>query len=446
MRISDSSALNGAGCRIFGLGRSNEALISFLNRNGADVTVSDKRMSENEIASKLSALGCKNVKIIPYNETVRTDFVFRTPGIHPDSPEIVSAIGSGAILSSEAELFFNIAKGKILGVTGSDGKTTTTTLAHLMLSNAIGKESVFIGGNIGVPLISFVDKLSDDSITVCELSSFQLMTMDRAPGRAVITNITENHLDYHKSFREYVLAKLNIFSEGCITPIISKKIYDFIYKSGFNVPINPLLTDVIKSDCKVYLSNSVIYVDDVPFLNLEEVAAKEKYNAENYMNAIALALPWIDSGTVMKVAKEFKGVEHRNELVREVGGIRYFNCSVDSTPSRTVETLKNHTSRKVVLICGGYDKNLDYSPLGRYISDNGIVTVVMGQTANKIISSLNENDRFFRATDLNDAISIAIGLSREGYDVVFSPASASFDMFKDFDERGKLFKNIINNI
>ena len=446
MHNSDKFALNGARCRVFGLGRSNEALISFLISRGAEAIVSDKGLSENEIAVKLSGLGCKNIKIIPYSENIRTDYVFRTPAIRPDSPEIVNAIQLGAKLSSEAELFFRIAKGKLLGVTGSDGKTTTTTLAHLILSGAYKKGQVFICGNIGVPLISFVDKLNDDSITVCELSSFQLMTMNQAPMRSVITNITENHLDYHKSFKEYVQSKLNIFSDGCTSPITTRKTHCFLEENGFCVPENIIRTYGDSEDSLVYLKNGRIYVENDPFLDLDDIAVKEKYNAVNFINAIALCLPWIDKTAVLSVAKVFKGVEHRNEFVREVDGVRYFNCSVDSTPSRTIETLKNHTERNVILICGGYDKMLDYKPLGRYISDNKIVTVVMGQTAEKIRSSINGNATVYYAADIKEAVSLAAGISYNGYDVVFSPASASFDMFKDFEERGNIFKNIINSI
>ena len=439
--------LNGARCRIMGLGRSNEALIKYLNSKGAEIYVSDKRKSENEIADVLQNNGIKNAKILPYNDISKVDYVFRTPAIRCDAHEIVSLMSKGAILSSEVELFFEIARGKIYGITGSDGKTTTTTLAYEIIKDKYGEDNVFLGGNIGIPLISFADKLKVNGITVCELSSFQLMTLKRSPERSAITNITENHLDYHLDIDEYINSKCRIVGDLCKRLVISEKAYKVI-KDRLKYRSFELMLTSLTSSADIYAENGKIVLNGEEILDISDIRVSGRHNIENFMTAIGISFPEADKRNVLSVAKRFNGVAHRNELVREVNGVRYYNCSIDSTPSRTLATLVSHIGEDITLICGGYDKKLDFSEFSRVAPTFVNRFVLFGENKNKISSALNSNTSFdkkvYSVSDLKSAVLLSAELSKNESSVVLSPASASFDMFADFEERGNLFKTIVN--
>ena len=443
--------LRGSRNIVCGLGRSGEALISYLDKKGAEILVSDKRKSENEIADVLANKGIKNAKIIKYGDFPKADFVYRTPAIRPDAPEILSAIQKGAILTSEAELFFNIAKGKLIGITGSDGKTTTTTLTYEILKRKQGVNNTFIGGNIGIPLISLADKLKNDSITVCELSSFQLMSFKRSPHVSAVTNITENHLDYHRDMSEYVLAKSNVFvHEDCQRLVIDSRAYSVLkeYVEPSKCEVMTFSLDGNITD--IALDNGYIKLFGKKILPVSAIKAGGTHNVKNFMTAIGLTYGFADISEVMAVAESFKGVANRCELVGEKDGTVFINSSVDSTPSRTLMTLKSLPYRDITVILGGYDKNLDFRELSEYINEKNIKAVLIGANKVKIKRSLlgyrKEVNNVYEADDLTDGVNVAMTVTRRGGCILLSPASASFDMFKDYEERGDVFKNIIKTI
>ena len=450
MNNNGFNRLSGSRNIICGLGRSNEAVISYLDKQGAETFVSDKRKSEKEITEVLQKLGIKNGIAVPYGRYPSADFIYRTPSLRPDSAEILSATAKGALLTSEAELFFQIAKGKIIGITGSDGKTTTTTLTQLILKQKYGEGRVFCGGNIGIPLISFVDMLSDDSITVCELSSFQLMTMKNAPHISAITNISENHLDIHKDMTEYIEAKANIFGQGCSKLVMSDQAHAVVNNYSKCFPQELILTSLNENTSGIGIYDGYITLFGEKILNIESIVAHGKHNISNFMTAIGITFGKADLNSIEKVAKSFKGVEHRIEFVREKNGIKFYNSSIDSTPSRTMVTVSSFESDGITLILGGYDKNLDYSDFAQYVSKKVNNFVLLGANAVKIKKALSkcvsDNARIIEVNHLKDAVEVSLMLARKGEIVLLSPASASFDMFSDFEDRGNCFKNIINSL
>ena len=348
------------------------------------------------------------------------------------------------MLSSEAELFFSNAKGTFIGITGSDGKTTTTTITYEILKKAFGEGKAFCGGNIGVPLISFIDKLTEESVTVCELSSFQLMTFNKAPHRSAITNITENHLDYHRDMDEYIRSKMRIFGYETELAVVSDTALPY-----FESSIRCKKTVTTHSPSEIGVSNfeGAIRYDASKVLDIADIKVSGRHNISNFMTAIALTYDLAEQNIFKAVARDFRGVPHRNELVREINGVRYFNCSIDSTPSRTLATLSAHASENITLICGGYDKNLDFSEFSRVAPTLVKHFIVFGENSSKISKALEgRSDSVHICKDIYEATELASEIAEPLSSVLLSPASASFDMFKDFEERGNIFKNIINSM
>ena len=451
-----SGDLSGSRALLVGFGKTGVALAKWLIKEGVCVSVYDKRKSEKEILEEAERNGCTKIKIARDGE--RAEIVFRSPGVSPFSAEIVSAVERGAVLSSETELFFERAKGKIYGVTGSDGKTTTTTLTGKILEKALentGKR-VFVGGNIGVPLISFLDELNENDVTVAELSSFQLITMRRSPHLAAITNISENHLDYHGSMTEYVDAKRRIFSgKECSELIINTKTLDTV--KGKYLGTHPLtfperITEISPSGEKTDLCyrDNAIFLHGMRYLKRETVKAPGFHNIENFMTAIGLTKGVATQSDVESVAEDFKGVEHRMELVCEKNGVAFFNSSIDSTPSRSTVTLSCF-EKPLTVICGGYDKHLDYSEFAKVLllkADNVIVTGASLQIIKNAIEKQRSgySCKVYYEPDFEKAVLTAADFTREGGKVLLSPACASFDRFANFEERGNYFKQIVKSL
>ncbi len=444
MNKSDFCDLRGAKCRIFGLGKSNEALISYLDKQGAEIFVSDKKKSENEITDIFIKNKVKHAKYLPYNYIEKSDYVFRTPSLRPDAKEINDSIALGAILTSEAQLFFSLAKGFIYGITGSDGKTTTTRITYELLKKS-NTEKIFVGGNIGIPLISLLDKLDESSVTVCELSSFQLITGGCSPNCAAITNLTENHLDYHKDISEYILSKTKIYSENNCKKLVIEENCDNIFKKYALYPKNTIICGK-----DIYIRDNKIKYFGAEILDKKDIRLVGEYNLKNYMTAIGLVYPTVTLQAIHSVAKEFKGVEHRMELVSEKNNIRYYNCSIDSTPSRTVATLSCFKEKNVILILGGYDKKLSYKNLAISSEEKVKKYILYGANKWKIYNTLIVCGVALKnitiCSELSEAVYCAVDTAVEFDNVVFSPASASFDMFENFEHRGNEFKNIIKII
>ena len=452
-------SFSGSKCLLLGLGKSNIALAKWLIKNGASVTVADKNKTEEKIFSDAEKEGCGSVEIYSEKEHTKTDFVFRTPGISPYSKEVTEATSRGAVLSSEAELFFERAKGKIYAVTGSDGKTTTTTITGKILEKALentGKK-VFVGGNIGTPLVSFLDTLTENDITVTELSSFQLMTMRLSPKIAAITNITENHLDYHRDMTEYVSAKRRIYSgDGCrelITDTSTLSLLKNKYLCGEKLSFPRKITKISASadNTDIYLKNGEIYLYGKSCLSASSIKIPGFHNVQNYMTAIGITKNDASFSDIQSVAESFSGAEHRMEFVRRIGDVSFYNSSIDSTPSRSLVTLKCF-NKPLTVICGGYDKHLDYGEFAAELlrrADNIIVTGASAgviKTAIEKHGSVGQSCNVYYEDDFEKAVITAAEVTGKVGKVLLSPASASFDRFENFEQRGRMFKKIINSL
>ena len=444
---------------IIGLGVSNKPLIEYLYNLGCNITVFDKREEEKidrDILDKIEELHIdKSIGDNYLSKLKGFQYIFRSPSARPDLPEFEDEIKNGAILTSEIEELINLAPCKVIGVTGSDGKTTTTTLIYEILKQ---KYKCYLGGNIGTPLFTKIDEINKEDIIILELSSFQLMTMKKSPNISVITNITPNHLDIHKSYQEYIDAKENIFKYQNEDDLVVLN-YD-----------NELTKNCAKKAPGKYryfsrltkLSNGVIYDDETikiceddlrrHVINSKDILIRGVHNRENIAAAVAATMDLVDVETMVEAISKFTGVEHRLEFVREINGIKWYNDSIASSPNRTIAGLNSY-DEKIVLLAGGRDKNLDYEPIAKPIVDNVSKLILMGETAEKINAVVNEELKkenrelpIYRVKTVADAVRKAYEIAENGEVVLFSPASTSFDMFKNFMERGQKFKEEVNKL
>ncbi|MBR5265955.1 MAG: UDP-N-acetylmuramoyl-L-alanine--D-glutamate ligase [Clostridia bacterium] len=451
--------LYGKTVSILGLGISNMPLMRVLVKFGATVTGFDKK-SEDKIEQRIKdELFHHSVPCVlgdDYLEHIDADYIFRTPGMRPDLPQIVKAQEKGAVLMSEMELFFELCPCPIIAVTGSDGKTTTTTLIAEMLKKQ-GK-TVHIGGNIGTPLIDKVFDMKETHVAVVELSSFQLMTMKKSPKVAVITNLSPNHLDVHKDMEEYVWAKENIFmhqgendvivlNKNC--PYTADQAAKAPSKVRFFSPHEEIENGVCCDDEWIYINENGVRKN---ILQRKDIKIVGFHNVENYMTAIAALHDMVDVETIVDVAKNFGGVEHRIEFVREIDGVKYYNDSIASSPTRTIAGFHSFND-KVILIAGGSDKHIPFDGLAEEIIDHVKALVLVGATANAIKTAVEANPRFdasklpvFVCENLREAVNVCKANAVSGDVVTMSPACASFDLYKNFMERGNLFKEIVNNL
>ncbi len=442
------TSLKGKKIAVLGLGVSNQPLVRLLLQYGCDVTGCDRTPREKLDAAvlELEALGCKLSLGDTYLENLRADLVFRTPGMHPGNPALVALREMGAEVTSEMEVFFEVCPCGILAVTGSDGKTTTTTLISEMLK-AEGKK-VWLGGNIGTPLLPLVPQMKESDLAVVELSSFQLMDMRRSPARAVITNLSPNHLDVHKDMQEYVDAKKNIYAFQGANDLLVLNADNAITAALSGNGITRFFSRQGKA-CHVRLENGVITRGGVPVLATEDILLPGVHNIENYMAAIAAVEGLVSDEAIVHVAKNFGGVEHRIELVRVKDGVRYYNDSIASSPTRTIAGLRSF-KEKVILIAGGYDKHIPYDVLGPEVCQHVKKLFLCGATAPQIRAAVEncagEKPEMVDCGKFENAVRAAAAAAESGDVVLMSPASASFDEFKNFMVRGECFKKIIKEL
>ncbi len=442
------TSLKGKKIAVLGLGVSNQPLVRLLLQYGCDVTGCDRTPREKLDAAvlELEALGCKLSLGDTYLENLRADLVFRTPGMHPGNPALVALREMGAEVTSEMEVFFEVCPCGILAVTGSDGKTTTTTLISEMLK-AEGKK-VWLGGNIGTPLLPLVPQMKESDLAVVELSSFQLMDMRRSPARAVITNLSPNHLDVHKDMQEYVDAKKNIYAFQGANDLLVLNADNAITAALSGNGITRFFSRQGKA-CHVRLENGVITRGGVPVLATEDILLPGVHNIENYMAAIAAVEGLVSDEAIVHVAKNFGGVEHRIELVRVKDGVRYYNDSIASSPTRTIAGLRSF-KEKVILIAGGYDKHIPYDVLGPEVCAHVKKLFLCGATAPQIRAAVEncagEKPEMVDCGKFENAVRAAAAAAESGDVVLMSPASASFDEFKNFMVRGECFKKIIKEL
>ena len=441
------ASLGGKRVAVLGLGVSNRPLVRLLLEFGCSVVGCDRTPREKleEEVLELEKLGCKLHVGDRYLDGVEADVVFRTPGMHPGNPAIQALRQRGAEITSEMEVFFEVAPCHLIAVTGSDGKTTTTTLIAEMLK-AAGK-TVWLGGNIGTPLLPLVRQMKKEDYAVVELSSFQLMDMRRSPQRALITNLAPNHLDIHKDMEEYVDAKKNIFRY--------QKEGDLLVLNADN-PITASLRGPGETrffsrlgEGHVCIRDGIICRGDTPVLPVADILLPGVHNVENYMAAIAMVEGLASDEDIRRVAQTFGGVEHRIELVRVKDGVRYYNDSIASSPTRTIAGLRSFPE-KVILIAGGYDKHIPYDPLGPEICAHGKKLFLNGATGPKIREAVErcpgEKPEMVDCGDFASAVKAAAEAAEPGDVVLMSPASAAFDQFKNFMVRGNYFKELVKEL
>ncbi len=442
--------VNGKNIAVIGLGISNRPLIKYLIENGAHITGYDKRDKDalGKIYAELTELGAKLVLGENYLENLSGDIIFKTPGMRFDVPELLKAKEKGSIITSEMEVFFDICPAKIIAVTGSDGKTTTTTVIHKLLTHEGYK--TWLGGNIGTPLLTDAEKMTENDYVVLELSSFQLHTIKKSPEIAVITNITPNHLDWHTDYNEYIDAKKNIMRyQSKDNKLVVNASNDVTAEIGIEAK-GKLHSFSSKKTADTCLKNGYITVLGEKVLAVEDIKVPGSHNVENYMAAISATHGLVSKETIEEVAKTFGGVEHRIELVRTLDGVRYYNSSIDSSPNRTINTL-NVFNEKLILISGGKDKGIPYDEIGEPIVKKAKTLILIGKTSDKIYDAVKKIDgsealEIIRCESYDEVVKTAHSIAKEGDVVLLSPASTSFDMFGNFEERGNLFKKLVNEL
>ena len=452
------SQLKGKKIAMCGIGVSNTPLILNFLKQGARVIACDRREREliGNIADELEAAGAELKLGDGYLENLEVDIIFRTPGMNFHLPELERARKRGIAVTSEMEVFFDLCPATIFAVTGSDGKTTTTTLIAKMLE-AEGKR-VFVGGNIGTPLLPEIENITADDFVVAELSSFQLISMRKSPDIAVVTNVAPNHLDVHKDMDEYVEAKKNILlHQNAFSRTILNRDNDITedfrkdvrgQSLGFSMTRRLNNGAWLADDGVLHMAYRGI---DVPVIDRKDIRILGDHNVENYLTAIAAVWGYVGVDNIKKVAQEFGGVEHRIEFVREVDGVKYYNDSIASSPTRTIAGLKAF-DQKVILLAGGYDKHIPFEPMMPYIVEKVKTLYLCGDTADKIEKCLREYDGYdcnpeiIRVKDFAEAVAEAHKKAVPGDIVTLSPACASFDSYPNFVARGNHFKQLVNEL
>ena len=449
-------SLRGKKIAVLGLGVSNRPLVRLLLSFGCDVTGCDRtprEKLEGEVL-ELEKSGCRLSLGDTYLDGIEADVVFRTPGMHPGNPAIENLRKKGAKITSEMEVFFELCRCNTIAITGSDGKTTTTTLVSELLK-AEGK-TVWLGGNIGTPLLSFLPEMKAEDFAVVELSSFQLMDMERSAQRAVITNLSPNHLDVHKDMDEYIEAKKNVYkfqsTEGLLVVNADNAITAPLTGNGKT----HYFSRQIRPENGTYLENGIIYRVkngvSQEVMPMDTILLPGIHNVENYMTAIAVTDGLVSDDTIRHVAATFGGVEHRIELVRIKDGVRFYNDSIASSPSRTIAGLRSFPEQ-VILIAGGYDKHIPFDVLGPEVCAHVKKLYLTGATAQKIYDAVVGCPAYAAGKpeiviidDFADTVHAAAAAAESGDVVLLSPACAAFDKFKNFMVRGKFFKKLVQEL
>ena len=452
-------SMKGKTVAFIGIGTSNLPLIKQFADKGAKVLACDRKdfasLGDNGVKAK--EYGAELVLGDDYLQNIQADIVFRSPGTPFYKEELCRLRENGTVLTSEMEVFFDLCPCNTIAVTGSDGKTTTTTIISEMLK-AAGK-TVHLGGNIGKPLLPEIENILPDDWAVVELSSFQLISMRKSPDIAVVTNLAPNHLDIHKDMQEYIDAKKNIvlhqnaFSKAVLN--LDNEIADSFSESvrgqlaKFTVK-EPLFNGAYLDGTKIIYSD---FGKTTEVMDYRDIKIPGMHNVENYLAAISAVWGIVDVDTIVSVAKTFGGVAHRAEFVREFKGVKYYNDSIASSPTRTALGTLSLYQEKIIIIAGGYDKHIPYEPLGPVINDKVKVLILLGATAPKIEAAVKGAENYsadaitiINVTNMEDAVAAAAENAKEGDIVSLSPASASFGLYRNFEERGNHFKAIVNGL
>ena len=447
--------LKGRTVAFCGVGRTHMPLIKLFQEKGAVVTVRDQRPLEKlgENGEVLRSLGVELRLGEDYLQDLNEDIIFRTPGMRYHLPQLEEARARGCAVTSELELFFRLCPCKIYGVTGSDGKTTTTSIIAEFLK-AQGK-TVHLGGNIGKPLLPEIESIAPEDVAVVELSSFQLISMRESPDVAVVTNLSPNHLDVHKDMQEYIDAKKNILlHQGALSRTV--------LNAGNE--ITTAFAPEVRGDCwmfrrgapverGVWCDGENIYVHGEKLLEIAQIKIPGWHNVENYMAAIAAVWGDVESQTIRRVAETFAGVEHRAEFVRELGGVKYYNDSIATSPTRVISGMLSLFPQKILMIAGGYDKHIPFEPLGPAVCEKVKTLILLGSTAQKIQDAVMAAPQYregcpeiLRVETMEEAVAAAAAHAQPGDIVSLSPACAAFDLYPNFEVRGRHFKEIVNKL
>ncbi len=454
--------IQGKKVAFIGAGVSHKRCIEQFVELGAQVTLCDQKKSIEDFGDYANTLRRLNVALSlgeHYTDGFAgQDIIMRTPGYEYFKPELQAAKATGAMVTSEVELFFEYCPCEIVAVTGSDGKTTTTTLISKMVE-AAGRK-VFLGGNIGAALLPQLADVTPDAVAVVELSSFQLISMRRSPKVAVVTNVTPNHLDHHKDMQEYIDAKRNILLwqeppcravlgyENDITRAMQSdcKGEQFWFTRLHETDHGAFLRE--SDDTLCYAENGVV----TPVLPRAEIKLRGLHNVENLLAAIAAVWGRVPIEAMRQVGSTFTGVEHRIEPVRVLDGVTYYNDSIASSPTRTIAGLRSF-DQKIILIAGGYDKKIPYEPLAPEIIAHVKTLVLMGATGPRIEKAVREHPDFdesqltiLHADNMQHAVELARSAAKPGDIVGLSPASASFDLYPNFEVRGRDYKKIVMSL
>lgn len=447
--------LKGKTVAFCGVGRTHMPLIQLFQEKGAVVTVRDQRPLEKlgENGEVLQSLGVELRLGEDYLQDLNEDIIFRTPGMRYHLPQLEEARARGCAVTSELELFFRLCPCKIYGVTGSDGKTTTTSIIAEFLKAQ--DKTVHLGGNIGKPLLPEIESIAPEDVAVVELSSFQLISMRESPDVAVVTNLSPNHLDVHKDMQEYIDAKKNILlHQGALSRTVLNAGNDIT--AGF--------APEVRGDCwmfrrgapverGVWCDGENIYVHGEKLLEVSQIKIPGWHNVENYMAAIAAVWGDVEPQTIRHVAETFAGVEHRAEFVRELGGVKYYNDSIATSPTRVISGMLSLFPQKILMIAGGYDKHIPFEPLGPAVCEKVKTLILLGSTAQKIQDAVMAAPQYregcpeiLRVETMEEAVAAAAAHAQPGDIVSLSPACAAFDLYPNFEVRGRHFKEIVNKL
>lgn len=454
--------IKGKKVAFIGAGVSHKRCIEQFVELGAQVTLCDQKKSLEDFGAYAHTLRRLHVRLSlgeHYTDGFAgQDIIMRTPGYEYYKPELQAALQAGTKVTSEVELFFELCPCEIVAVTGSDGKTTTTTLISKMFE-AAGRK-VFLGGNIGAALLPQLADVTPEAVAVVELSSFQLISMRVSPKVAVVTNVTPNHLDHHKDMQEYIDAKRNILLWQ-VPPCRAVLGFENEISRGMQKDCKGeqvWFTRLHETDKGAFLRESddtLCYAENgvvTPILPRAEVKLRGLHNVENLLAAIAAVWGRVSVEAMRQVGSTFTGVEHRIEPVRTLDGVTYYNDSIASSPTRTIAGLRSF-NQKIILIAGGYDKKIPYEPLAPEILAHVKTLVLMGATGPRIEAAVRGCAGFdesaltiLHADSMQHAVELARGAARPGDVVSLSPASASFDLYPNFEVRGRDYKNIVNNL
>ncbi len=445
---------------VIGFGVSNSELVFRLAESGAHVKLHDKRTEQQlrpEQVEKLKTFGVMLSLGENYLDDLDGEIIFRTPGMPFTAPALEKARKQGRIVTSELEIFMQLCPCPVYGITGSDGKTTTSSLIAVMI--ACSGKRVHLGGNIGKPLLTILDKVQPEDVCVVELSSFQLLSMRCSPDVAVVTNISPNHLDVHKDMAEYVGAKRNIVRHQSA---FSKAVLSADNEGSL------AFSDEVRGKLSLFSRHHEVtdgaWMDDngdlwhstggraVKLLNRSEIKLPGMHNVENVLTAIAAVWGDVSPKAICEAVSSFGGVEHRIEFVRDKNGVRWYNDSIATSPTRMIAGLLSF-EQKLIVIAGGYDKNIPFEPMVAPVINKVKTLILTGETADKIEAAVRAGSGFdqsglkiLRADDIADAVKIAYSEAKPGDIVTLSPACASFDAFANFEQRGIYYKKLVNEL